>query len=309
MRFAVYGTGGVGGYFGGKLAAAGYDVTFIARGEHLRAIKTAGLVVKSIYGDFTVFQAKVTDNPAEVGIVDVVLVCLKAWQVKENASSIGKLVGPLTTILPLQNGVLVTDELREVFGNQSVMRGLCRIFSKLDGYGVVNHFGIEPAVIFGEDSNERSSRALAIQEAFARAGVNAIIPNDIEAEAWKKFLFICSSGLLAVCRSTYGAVREIPETRMMLEGLLTEVYNVAVAKGVRLNPEIVTSTMKLIDTFDHGTTSSLTRDVLEGRPSELEYQNGTVVKLGKSLGVATPINSFVYSCILPSENKARNLAK
>ncbi|WP_320051640.1 2-dehydropantoate 2-reductase [uncultured Acetobacteroides sp.] len=307
MKFAIVGTGGVGGYFGAKLAAAGYDVTFIARGEHLRAIQTNGLRVKSINGDFTVKSAKATSSIAEVGVVDVVFVCLKAWQVRDMAPQLKPMIGDSTVVIPLQNGVMATDELREVLGERAVIRGLCRIFSKVESYGVIHHFGIDPTVIFGENSNEQTDRVLRIKGAFDRAGVTAVIPRDIEVEAWKKFLFICSSGLLAVCRSSYGAVRELPETRQMLVDLFTETYHVAKAKGVNLKPDIIDKTMAMIDTFDYETTSSLTRDVMEGKPSEIEYQNGTVVRLGEKYGVPTPVNRFVYSCILPMEQRARLL--
>ena len=307
MKFAIVGAGGVGGYFGGKLAAAGYDVTFVARGEHLKAILANGLTVKSVNGDFTVTPAKATSSTSEVGVVDVVLVCLKAWQVRDMAAQLRPMVGSTTVVIPLQNGVMATDELKDVLGERPVVRGLCRIFSKVESNGVIKHFGVNPTVIFGENSNEQTDRILRIKAAFDNAGVTAIVPTDIEAEAWKKFLFICSSGLLAVCRSSYGAVRELPETRQMLHALFTEIYSVARAKGVALKPEIVEKTMAMVDTFDYDTTSSLTRDVLDGKPSEIEYQNGTVVRLGKQLGVPTPINTFVYSCILPMEIKAREV--
>lgn len=306
MKFAIVGTGGVGGYFGGKLAAAGYDVTFIARGEQLKAILANGLTVKSINGDINVNPAKATSNIADVGVVDAIFVCLKAWQVREMAAQLKPMIGDGTVVIPLQNGVMATDELRQVLGEKPVVRGLCRIFSKVESYGVINHFGGEPTVIFGEDSNEQTDRVLRIKDAFGKAGVTAIVPKDIEAEVWKKFLGICSSGLLAVCRSPYGAVRELPETRQLLVDLFTEIYNVAKAKGVNLKPDIVEKTLKAVDSYDYDSTSSLTRDVMEGKPSEIEYQNGTVVRLGEALGVPTPVNRFVYSCILPMEAKARS---
>lgn len=305
MKIAIVGAGGVGGYFGGKLAAAGYDVTFIARGAHLKAIRERGLLVKSVHGDFLVNPAKATDSFSEVGVVDVVFICLKAWQVKPIANELKPLLGSSTVVIPLQNGIMATDELREELGAQHVVRGLCRIFSKKEDEGVISHFGIEPTVIFGEDSNVSTDRVLRIKEAFDRAGVKAVIPKDIEAEAWKKFLFICSSGLLAVARSPYGAVREIPHTRRMLQELFEEIYRVARAKGVNLRPDIVASTMSMVDAFDYDTTSSLTRDVMEGRPSEIDYQNGTVVRIGEMLGIPTPVNSFVYGCIQPMERRAR----
>lgn len=305
MRVVVVGTGAVGGYFGGTLAKAGNDVTFIARGENLKSILNNGLVVNSIKGNFVIDNPNVTDQIETVASADVVLVAVKAWQVCNIAKQIHHLIDDRTVIIPLQNGVLAADELSLEINPNNVINGLCRIFCRMESYGVVNHFDAEPTIIFGERNNILSERVLRVQEMFQDAGINALIPKDITAELWKKFLFICSSGLLAVTRSTYGTVREIPETRQMLIGLFAEIYNVAIKYGVILDSNIVDKTIKAIDSYDYDATSSLTRDVMAGKPSEIEYQNGAVVRLGEKLGVATPINRFIYSSIIPMEKKAR----
>lgn len=305
MRITVVGTGGVGGYFGGRLALAGNDVTFIARGNHLEAILKDGLIVKSFMGEFTIKPAKATANIDAVKNADLIIICTKAWQVKEIAQQIAPLIGIETMILPLQNGVLATEELAEFIPKENIIGGLCRIFSKIESPGTINHLGIDPSIIFAELNNVQTERTSWLKYTFESAGLNNSWVEDIQAEIWKKFLMICSSGLLAVTKTNYGELRSNPENRAMLEELFSEVYNVAIAAGINLPDSIVAKTMKAIDTFPPDSTSSLTRDVWEGKPSEIEYQNGTVVRLGEKYNIPTPINKFVYSTILPMELKAR----
>ncbi len=308
MRITVVGTGGVGGYFGGRLALAGNDVTFIARGNHLEAILKDGLIVKSFMGEFTIKPAKATANIDAVKNADLVIICTKAWQLKEIAQQIAPLIGIETMILPLQNGVLATDELAEFIPKEKIIGGLCRIFSKIESPGTINHLGIDPTIIFAELNNVQTERTSWLKYTFESAGLTNIWSEDIQSEIWKKFLMICSSGLLAVTKTNYGELRSNPENRAMLEELFSEVYNVAIAAGINLSENIVAKTMKAIDTFPPESTSSLTRDVWEGKPSEIEYQNGTVVRLGEKYGIPTPVNKFVYSTILPMELKARSAA-
>jgi 2-dehydropantoate 2-reductase len=308
MRITVVGTGGVGGYFGGRLALAGNDVTFIARGNHLEAILKDGLIVKSFMGEFTIKPAKATANIDAVKNADLVIICTKAWQLKEIAQQIAPLIGIETMILPLQNGVLATDELAEFIPKENIIGGLCRIFSKIESPGIINHLGIDPTIIFAELNNVQTERTSWLKYTFESAGLTNIWSEDIQSEIWKKFLMICSSGLLAVTKTNYGELRSNPENRAMLEELFSEVYNVAIAAGINLPESIVAKTMKAIDSFPPDSTSSLTRDVWEGKPSEIEYQNGTVVRLGEKYGIPTPVNKFVYSTILPMELKARSAA-
>lgn len=306
MRITIVGAGGVGGYFGGRLALAGNDVTFIARGNHLEAILKDGLIVKSFMGEFTIKPAKATANIDAVKNADLVIICTKAWQLKEIAQQIAPLIGIETMILPLQNGVLATEELAEFIPKENIIGGLCRIFSKIESPGTINHLGIDPTIIFAELNNDQTERTSWLKYTFESAGLTNIWAEDIQSEIWKKFLMICSSGLLAVTKTNYGELRSNPENRAMLEKLFSEVYNVAIAAGINLPDSIVAKTMKAIDTFPPESTSSLTRDVWEGKPSEIEYQNGTVVRLGEKYGIPTPVNKFVYSTILPMELKARS---
>jgi 2-dehydropantoate 2-reductase len=306
MRIAIFGTGAVGGYFGGRLAQAGEDVVFIARGEQLRVLRERGLRVDSLKGDFTVRPVQVTNDLAQVGTVDAVLVGVKAWQVPEAADAMRPLVGPETFVVPLQNGVEAPDQLAAVLGTGHVLGGLCRIVSFVVEPGHVRHAGLEPYVACGELDNRPSERAGQLCGAFAHAGVTAEVPPDIRVAMWEKFLFIASfSGVGAVTRAPAGVLRTLPETRHMLEQAMHEVLAVAHARGVALPEPSIPRTMALIDGLPPEGTASMQRDVMAGRPSELESQNGAVVRLGQEVGVATPLHAFIYHSLTPMELQAR----
>lgn len=307
MKIAIIGTGGVGGYFGAKLAQAGNEVTFLARGEHLKVIQKNGLTVKSILGDFRVENIKATDKISNIEKPDLVIISVKAWQVKGIGEELKPILKSDTTIIPLQNGVLAADELSENIDRNHILGGLCRIISKIEAPGVINHFEVTPTIVFGELDKSKTERLARIQNVFNAAGIESRISDDIEADIWKKFISICVSGLLAVSNTTYGELRELKETRNLMVELINEVYILSKKIGVNIEEGFVDKTVSFIDTYPSDSTSSLTRDVWERKPSEIEYQNGTVVRLGEKYGVATPINRFVYSCILPSELKARGL--
>lgn len=305
MKIAIVGTGGVGGYFGGRLAQAGFDVTFLARGEHLKAILQNGLTVKSILGDFRLEQAKATHQIKMMGTVDLIIVSVKAWQVKEVAQELTSIMHPDTLILPLQNGVLAADELKESIKEEHILGGLCRIISKVDAPGIINHFGVEPHIVLGELDNTKTERIQLLKSVFDQAGIKATIADDIMADLWKKFISICVSGLLAISKTTYGELRTLQETRQLMTDLLHEIYHLSQKVGIKIDADFVDKAIAFIDSFPYDSTSSLTRDVWNGKPSEIEYQNGTVVKLAEKYGIATPVNKFVYHCILPMEMKAR----
>lgn len=305
MKIAIIGAGGVGGYFGAKMANSGFDVTFLARGAHLKAMQKSGLKVKSILGDFTVKKVKATDKIEAIGPVDLILLGVKAWQVKELAAELKPIVHQDTAVLPLQNGVMAVDELMESLNPENIIGGLCRIISKIESPGVINHFGVTPTIVFGEPDNSETDVIQRIKEIFDKSGIKSQIAEDINAELWKKFIAICVSGLLAVSNTTYGELRELKETRQMMTELVEEIYLLSQKAGIKIETGFVEKTISFIDSFPPDATSSLTRDVWEGKPSEIEYQNGTVVKLAEKYGVACPVNRFVYNCILPMELKAR----
>jgi len=306
MRIAVFGAGAVGGYFGGRLAQAGEDVVFIARGAQLQALRERGLRVESPKGDFSVNPARATDDPAQVETVDAVLVGVKTWQVPDAAEAMRPLLGPDAFVVPLQNGVEAPDQLAAALGSERVLGGLCRIVSFLVEPGHVRHAGLEPYVAFGELDDRPSGRAERLRAAFARAGVTAEVPSEIRVAMWGKFLFIASfSGVGAVTRAPAGVLRSLPETRRLLEQAMHEVLAVAHARGIALPEQSIPNTMALIDGLLPEGTASMQRDIMAGRPSELESQNGAVVRLGQEVGVATPLHAFIYHSLTPLEMRAR----
>ncbi|MBN1462109.1 MAG: 2-dehydropantoate 2-reductase [Paludibacteraceae bacterium] len=305
MKIAIIGTGGVGGYFGGRLAKAGNEVVFVARGEHLCAMQKNGLTVNSIQGNFKLEKVHATDSIEAIGKVDLVLLCQKAWQVKEIAPKLNCLLQESTAVLTLQNGVTIGEELKAFIPSQNIVNGLCRIISKIEAPGVINHFGVEPTIIFGEQDNSLSERIKAIQYTFEQAEIKSFISRDIQADLWKKFISICVSGLMAVSKCTYGEVARHPQTGKLMAELFQEMYDLAIKMGVKLSPDIVDKTVDQIKSFPHNSTTSMARDIWAGKPSELEYQNGAVVRLGEQYNMPVPVNRFVYYCLLPMELKAR----
>ncbi len=307
LRIAIVGVGGVGGYFGGRLAQAGHDVFFIARGEHLAAMRQHGLRVRSIAGDFVLPEVHATDQPAEVGPVDLALVAVKGWQVREVARQMQPLIGPQTAVLPLLNGVDAPDELAAVLGAEHVLAGLCRIIAYREAPGVIVHAGVHPTSIdFGELDNRRSPRLERIKAALERAGIQGNIPADIHVALWQKFMLICAwSGFGAATRAPIGVWRSLPETRPLVERCLSEVVAVAQARGIAMPADAVAKMMAFIDSMPADGTASLQRDVMAGRPSELESQNGALVRLARAAGVSVPVNEMLYAILLPQELAAR----
>ena len=307
LTFAVYGTGAVGGYFGGRLAEAGHDVRFIARGRHLAAIREHGLRVSSVDGDFLIRPAQAAADPAVVGQVDVVLLGVKAWQVPEAAGAIGPLLCDRSFVVPLQNGVEAPDQLAAVLGPGRVLGGLCRILASLEGPGHIRHSGVTPYIAFGELGGSTSDRVEALRRALVRGrGITVEVPADIRGAMWSKFLFITAlGGIGALTRSPIGVLRTEPKSRGWLRQALEEIRTVAARRGVTLPGDIVEKTIAYIDTLPTEGTASMQRDIMEGRPSELEAQVGAVVRLGDALGVAVPVHRMIYDSLLPLERKAR----
>lgn len=307
MHFAIYGTGGVGGYFGGRLAQAGQQVSFIARGAHLDAILQQGLRVESIMGDFSIQPAQAGPDPDQFGPVDVVLLACKAWQVTDAARHMLPLLGPETVVIPLENGVNAPDELSTALGAEHVLGGLCRISSFIKAPGLIQHVGVQPYIAFGELDGKASARVSEIRQAFAAcAGLTVDTPADIQAAMWDKFIFIAAiSGLGAVTRQPVGGFRSLPATRALLVAALEETTAVARARGIPLPADQVQKTLAFIDNAAPGLTASMQKDIMDGRPSELEAQNGAVLRMGRALGIPTPTHEFIYACLLPAELRAR----
>jgi 2-dehydropantoate 2-reductase len=307
MRVGVFGTGAVGAYFGGRLAQAGHSVVFVARGRQLDALRERGLHVESIAGDFGISPVEATDAPAQAGAVDLVVLGVKAWQVPAAAEAMRPMVGPGTVVLPLQNGVEAHDQLAAVLGEGRVLGGVCRILAFQAGWGLVRHTSLEPTIALGEWDDAVTPRVERLCEALAACvGVRAQTPPSIQAAVWEKLAFIAPMGASGgVTRAPVGVVRALPETRAMLEGLIREVGALAAARRVLVHGDLVERTLRVVDALPASATSSMVRDLLEGRPSELESQCGVVARLGAESGVPVPLHGFAYHALLPLERKAR----
>lgn len=307
MKIAVFGTGAVGGYFGGRLAQAGHDVTFIARGAHLQAIQSDGLKVNSINGDFSIHPAQATDRPETVGAADLILCGVKSWQVAEIADQIKPLVGPETSIVTLQNGVESHTILSDAIGARHVLPGVCKMISLVEGPGIISHKGIDPYLSIGEQDRSSTHRCAEISRLFSTVeGVTINISSDILQELWLKFMIIAPwSGVGAVTRAPVGVFRSLPETRELLRQSIHEVYEVGKAQGINLPDNALDQTMQFLDSAPAAGTASMQRDVIDGRPSEIHEQCGAVVRFGENTGVLTPVNRYIYHSLLPLEHRAR----
>jgi len=307
MRIAIFGTGGIGGYFGGRLAQAGEDVVFIARGEHLQAMRTNGLRVDSVKGDFVIKPVQATDDPKQVGIVDMILVGVKAWQVPEAAQAMRPMVGPHTFVLPLQNGVEAPSQLAAVLGEEHVLGGLCGGMVFIAGPGHIRHPAVDPYIGFGELDNRPSERVKKLSQVISKTqGMRLENPPDIHVGLWWKFVMITGiTGVGAVSRAPIGAYRNLPGTRRMLEQTAEEICKVAWARKVAMPQDSVSKIFSYWDSLPPEGTTSIQRDIMHGRPSELESLNGAVVRMGKEAGMETPVNAFIYYSLLPMEMRAR----
>ena len=308
MRAVVYGTGGAGGYFGAQLALSGEQVVFVARGEHLKALRANGLRLETPKGDTVIHPVEATDDPTTVTGADVVLVGVKAWQVPDAAQALRPLVGGGTFVVPLQNGVEAVSQLSTVLGADHVLGGMCGTLSWVAGPGHirVRSAGGNNFIKFGELDNRRSERVERLHDAFARAAVSVEVPSNIVKALWDKFLMVTSfGGVGAISRAPIGVTRSVPETRRLLEQCLEEVVAVARARKIAMSATTVADTMKFYDGIPPGGTTSLQRDIVDGKPSELEYWNGAVVRFGREAQVPTPTHAHIYDCLLPQELHAR----
>jgi len=309
MRVTVIGAGAVGGYFGGRLATAGNEVVFLVRGKTLEALRGAPLRVKSIKGNFEV-RVPATDDPAEIEAAHIVLVGVKAWQLSEAAEAIQRMPDRSSIVVPLQNGIEAPAELAAVLGPGRVAGGLCRIVAEAIGPAEIDHYWAEPSIAFGElDPLQNREPLEELRDAFTLAGVRCDIPRDIAVAMWEKFLFITPWGSLgAVTRLPVGRLRSVPQVRARLVAALEEVTEIARAEGKVFREGAVAKTLAILDGLPAETTSSMQRDIMAGRPSELEAQTGAVVRFGRKTGVPTPIHDSIYAELLPLEQRARGVA-
>jgi 2-dehydropantoate 2-reductase len=270
-------------------------------------METNGLKISSTKGDFKLDQVTVVESLENVGPVDVILLAVKAWQVKDCVSTLNRLKANKYIIIPLQNGVDSHDEVSEIVGPERTLGGTTKILSYLESPGHIVHAGVEPEITFGEWDNKRSQRADDFAACLHHAGIKYDVPENIQVELWKKFLFLAPcAGVGSIARATVGHVRAVPETRQMLFDAMQEIFQVAAAYDVHLAKDFVDRCMSGIDSLQSDATFSMQRDFADGKPSELEYLNGAVVRLGLAKGLPVPVNSFIYAKLLPAETRARN---
>ena len=301
MRVAIYGAGGVGGYFGARLVQSGVDVAFVARGAHLRSMRSDGLSLRSPLGDANV-PVEANDDTTALGPVDVVFLAVKTWQLDDALAKIDPLLGEATFVVPLQNGVEAADQIAARVGAERVVGGTCKIISHLGEPGEIVHVGATPWIGFGERDGTSSERTAELKKILKAAGIAARLSNDIEAEVWSKLLFVASvGGVGAVTRSTIGELRDVPQTRAMLERAMSEIHALARARDVAVADDAVGSAMGFVDKLPAEGTSSLQRDIAAGRRSELDAWTGAVVRLGRAHDVETPTHDFIYASLLPRE--------
>ncbi|MDP7617315.1 MAG: 2-dehydropantoate 2-reductase [Arenicellales bacterium] len=306
MRFAVFGAGGLGAYYGARLVEAGYEVSFIARGPHLEAMQKNGLKVISPVGDVHLEKPQVTDQPADIGEVDVVIIAVKSWHVAEIIPVLGPLLGDATVMLPFLNGVDAPDQLASTFGEGSVLGGLSRIFSEIESPGVIRHLNPAAYIECGELNGERSSRVEVLADVFRGAGIETEASDNIRCALWQKLLLVGSwAGLGALSQSSLGVVCDQPELRSLVDQAMDEGIAVGGALGYPLPDNLKQQMWDFYHGVPHDTTASLMRDILSGRPSELDAWNGAIVRFGDQVGVPTPVHQFTYDVLLPMERRAR----
>ncbi len=298
MKIAVMGSGGIGGYYGGRLANAGEDVTFIARGAHLAAMRAGGLRVFSHFGDFELPRVAATDDPAEIGEAELVLVTTKAYDLEAAARALVPVVGAETVVLPLLNGVDIAQRLAAVVGRGRVLGGLSKISSAISEPGVIRQVTPYESLVFGPLSGEPQPRDRALEATFRDAGIHAELSADIERDIWEKFIFLAPfAGIAALTRKLCGEIRADPDTRALLRECIEEIEAVARKQGVALAPGVVDDTLAVIDGIPPETKPSMLLDLERGRRLELDALNGTVVRLGTELGVPTPVNRFIHAAL------------
>lgn len=293
MRIAVMGSGGLGGYFGARLALGGADVHFIARGRHLQAMRADGLRVEGPE-PLHVHPVQATDDPATIGPVEIVMFCVKLWDSDAAIEHIRPLVGPQTAVISFQNGVLKDQALINAFGPARVMGGVGYVATTIDRPGVIRQTGPLQRLLFGELDGTRSARAEAFLAACLKGGIKAGLAEDIVREIWQKFVFLAGlSGTTTTMRKAIGPIREHPQTRAFLRDVMQEVVAVGRAHGVALPPDYADIRLQLADDVAYDMTSSMHHDLERGNPLEVRWLAGAVVELGQRHGVPTPLNRAI----------------
>jgi 2-dehydropantoate 2-reductase len=300
MRIAVVGAGGVGGGFGAALAKAGADVTFLARGAHLAAMKSAGLKIVSQRGDSHLLLTKATDDPAEIGPVDIVLFCVKLWDVESAGERIKPLVGPGTAVIPLQNGIDAAERLLPILGSGAMMGGVAQISASITAPGVITQVGTFMRMIFGELDGSRSRRAEDFLALCQKAGFDATLNEQILTELWMKFVLLATNAsITALARQPIGQLRDDPDIRPVFIAAYQEVIDVARAKGVTLPSDALDRVLEFNRHAPPTMRASMALDLERGNRLELPWLGGKVAELGRQLGVPTPTHGVMYAMLKP----------
>jgi 2-dehydropantoate 2-reductase len=303
MRIAVVGTGGIGGPYGASLAAAGADVTFVARGTHLAAIRENGLRVEGDRGETHIRPAQATDDIDSIGTVDFVLFCVKLWDVESVGEQLRPIIGPGTAVVPLQNGVDAADRLTPILGHEAVMGGTAFVTGNIAAPGVIRQTGTYQRMTFGELDGRMSERGQRLREMCEAAGFEGVLSSDIRVPIWEKFLLLVPlSGLNALTRVALGKWRDDPDLLALYEAALRETVAVGVAEGVRLPPDSVEKVKAMMWSMPPYHMTSMGNDLLRANRLELPWFAGKVVELGRRHGVPTPVNGFIYAALKPHVN-------
>lgn len=306
MRIAMMGSGGIGGYFGGRMAAAGADVTFVARGRHLDAMREAGLRLDSRdIGNAIISPVNATDDPASVAPVDYVIIGVKLWDTENAGRAILPMLGPETAVLSLQNGVDCDDILAPIVGRERLISGVAFIASSISEPGVIRHIGTMQRIVMGEPGGRDSARLVALQDMMLKAGITAEISDDIQRTLWEKFVFLVGlSSVTTLMRTTLGPIRENRESREFLFNVMREAVAVGRAWGVNLPMDFAETRLPFADGLPYDMTSSMHHDFEAGNKLELPWLAGTVVRLGREAEVETPACQAVYAALLPKAGGA-----
>jgi 2-dehydropantoate 2-reductase len=292
IRIAVVGSGGLGGYFGALLARGGADVSFVARGAHLAAMRAVGLRVAPDLVHLHPVQA--TDDPGEIGVVDVAMVCVKLWDTDDALARMAPLVGPNTTVVSFQNGVLKEGLLTSAFGAQHVLGGVAYVATTVSAPGVITKTGPLERLVFGELDGTRSPRVESLLAACADGGIAAEVSEEISLEIWKKYVFLVGlSATTTTMRAPIGPIREHPRARAFLLDVMREVVAVGIARGVPLPADYAEQRLSFADGVSPEMTSSMYHDLERGSRLEVAWLSGGVVELGRGVGVETPLNRAV----------------
>jgi len=301
MRFAMMGTGGVGGVFGARLAEAGEDVTFIARGSHLQAIKQNGLrIVSDKTHELLIKPAQATADPGEIGPVDYVFLSVKLWDTEAVAPLLKPMIAQNTAIISLQNGIEKDDILHRHYDPHNIVGGVAYVASFIMQPGVIEQRGTRQKLVFGEFSGIQSERLLKLAEACQRAHIKAVVSDDIKRDLWEKFVvLIAMSAVTSATRMTIGNVRSEPFSRELLIDAMREAAMIAKARGIKVSDDIVDKQMEYLDSLAPEVSSSMHHDIEHGNRLELPWLSGMVVELGRKLDVPTPANKALVGVLMP----------